>query len=295
MSPIEVLGYGFLLLIFVVGVVMLLNRYAPQIMSNQFPDKDAREQKEKMLTQRVEELERKNVRQEEELKGEIKDLRLTIKVLSNQLDVASDKIGALKVRIQELEKELLAVQRAQHASGERRTITVLGIWPLVAGQVALDQQGEADALYDAGYTYVALRGARATRTGIIWEVDRVQPTILQIGGHGDKDGIMLSDGTAEPGWWAELVTGRNIQLVVLMSCDSSQQDEYNVSDALLRGGVRAVISCDGQIDDTDAVKFTQFLYGKMAENMPLAQALQRAKLSVSRKSAEMIRLREGKR
>lgn len=283
---------GLILIAVIFTLYRLAGAYAPWILGNQFPEREAREEREKVLVERIEELERKNKYQEQEMTRQIERLRLTVEVLTEQNSERGEQIAELKRRIVELEKELATLQRHQPPPNTKANMSVLGIWPVVPGQSALDQQGEADALYDAGYTYVALRDARATRGGVIWEVDRVHPTIIQVGGHGDRNGIMLSDGIAEPGWWAELVAGKQIQLMVLLSCDSSQQDEYNISDALIRAGVKAVISCDGQIDDDDAVKFTRFLYGKLAEGLPLTQAIQRAKLAVPRKSAEMIRLRD---
>lgn len=173
-----------------------------------------------------------------------------------------------------------------------REISVLGIWPDTPGQPALDQSAEADALYNAGYTYTALRGPRANRAGVVYEIARLRPSIVQVGSHGDKEGIQLSDGVTEPGWWARVFAGKGVDLMVLLSCDSSQQDELNVSDALITAGVKAVVSCDSAIGDKDAVKFAQLLYAMMSQRMPLAAAVREAKLSVSRKSGDMIRLRE---
>lgn len=309
MSPIELIVYGVVLLALTLGAVKLLNEKAPKLMGNHFPEREAREERERLLSEEVAEIRREYKHLNEDTKRRINELEIQVSVLSTALNGAHSKIGeqsnqigeqsnqieTMKREMAAMERELAMLRRVAPQTAEPpRRMTILGIWPTVPGQVALDQQSEADALYDAGYTYIALRGARATRSGVTWEVDRVHPTIIQVGGHGDKDGIMLSDGIAEPGWWAELVIGRSIQLMVLLSCDSSQQDEYNISDALIRAGVKAVISCDGQIGDADAVKFAQLLYAKMTEGLPLVQAVQRAKLAVSRKSAEMIRLREAK-
>lgn len=171
-------------------------------------------------------------------------------------------------------------------------MTVLALWPVAPGQPALDQKGESDALYNAGYAYTALRGENCNRAGVLLEIDRVRPTIIQVGGHGTTDGILLSDGVAEPGWWGEVVAGKDIALMVLLSCHSSQQDEINISDALIRVGVRAVISCDDAIGDGAAVRFAALLYQKLSEGLSLAMAVKRAKLGINRKNAEMIRLRE---
>lgn len=241
----------------------------------------------------------------------------TIDVLTEQIEIKDDQIAAMRVssaerdakiadgdiKIAELTREIqrleMIVADLTRQLQEKHVIEkppqpmkVLAIWSTVPGQVPLDVAGESDALYNAGYAYTALRGARANRAGVILEIDRVRPTIIQVGGHGDSEGIMLSDGIAEPGWWGEVVAGKGISLMVLLSCDSGQQDQVNIADALLRVGVKAVISCDGKIGDADAVRFAELLYTKLSEELPLATATRRAKLAVSRKSAEMIRLRE---
>lgn len=218
---------------------------------------------------------------------EIQALRIEISTLRDQLETEAKTIADLK---RQLEARNTIDQPAEAAE-----FSVLGIWPDVPGQPPLDTQGEADALYNAGYSYTALRGARANRAGVILEIDRVRPTVIQVGGHGNSEGILLSDGVAEPGFWGQVVAGKGIQLMVLLSCDSGQQDEINVGDALINAGVSAVVTCDSAIGDADAVKFASLLYGGLANRMTLARAVQRAKLSVSRKAAEMIRLREGKR
>lgn len=215
---------------------------------------------------------------------EIQTLRGEVVTLREQLEKEAHTVADLKRQLE--------ANQAIEQPPQAEEFSVLGIWPDAPGQAPLDQQGEADALYNAGYPYTALRGPRANRAGVILEIDRLRPTVIQIGGHGTNEGTLLSDGVAEPGWWGQAVAGKGVRLMVLLSCDSSQQDELNLSDALINAGVKAVVSCDSQIDDRDAVRFAQLLYAKLAEKLPLARAVQRAKLSVGRKSAEMIRLRE---
>lgn len=215
---------------------------------------------------------------------EIQALRIELATLREQLETEAQTIADLKHQLESTQ----TIDQPAEAS----EFSVLGIWPDAPGQPPLDTQGEADALYNAGYAYTALRGPRANRAGVILEIDRVRPTVIQVGGHGNSEGILLSDGVAEPGFWGQVVAGKGIALMVLLSCDSSQQDEINISDALVTAGVQAVVSCDDQIADADAVRFASLLYGGLANKMTLSRAVQRAKLSVSRKAAEMIRLRE---
>lgn len=214
--------------------------------------------------------------------AQIRELKAEVVNLKGTLAAVNSEFSDLKKQLEE--KKVIAKPQ--------RPMMVLGIWPTPPGQVPLDQAGEADALLNAGFDYKSLRGPRANRAGVILEIDRVRPTIIQVGGHGTGDGTMLSDGIAEPGWWGDVVANKDVQLMVLLSCLSSQQDEINISDALVRVGVKAVISCDESIGDKDAVKYVQVLYAKLAEGLLLADANKRAKLAVSRAAGEMIRLRE---
>ena len=200
-----------------------------------------------------------------------------------------EKIAALTAKVQQMEETIARLTREleQYGMTEKtdkgaQSMSILAIWPTAPGQASLDTAGEADALYNSGYLYTALRGNQANRVGVVLEIDRVRPTIIQMGGHGTAEGIWLSDGIAEPGWWGEAVAGKNIELMVLLSCHSSQQDEINISDALIRVGVRAVISCDDAIADGAAVRFAELLYAKMSEGLSLPLAVRRAKLGVSR-------------
>lgn len=279
-----ILGLGFVIAIVVLAVVLGILRFRPDFV------------RVDVATQAL---------RVKEMAAEIDQLRGQIRLLLDQLVTseaksraaelkareAEIKIAELKEQVRVLREQLEAKKLIAPIPQDKLPMHVLGIWPTVPGQVALDQQAEADALYNAGFAYTALRGARANRVGVILEIDRVRPTIIQCGGHGNREGIMLSDGIAEPGWWGEVVRGKAIQLMVLLSCDSSQQDELNVSDALIRVGVRAVISCDDKIADRDAVRFVELLYAKLSEGVPLAEGVQRAKLAVSRAAGEMIRLR----
>lgn len=233
-----------------------------------------------LLKEQLDEKERQSAERDQKISA----LTELVKTLTGQLETETRNVADLK---RQLESKQVIEQ--PQASEE---FNVLGIWPDAPGQPALDQQGEADALYNAGFSYVALRGTRANRAGVILEIDRIRPTVIQVGGHGNSEGTLLSDGLAEPGWWGLAVAGKGVKLMLLLSCDSSQQDELNISDALIRAGVKAVVSCDSQIGDMDAVRFAQLLYAKMSEGMPLKAAAARAKLSVSRKAGEMIRLRE---
>lgn len=212
-----------------------------------------------------------------------------------ELDRQRELRRTLESNVSNLEQELHELRaqlRQKNIVDGTKRVVVLGIWPDAPGQDQLDQQGEMDAIYNAGVSVVPLRGVRASRPGVISEIERLRPTIIQCGGHGSKDGILLSDGLAEPGWWGAVVAGSDISLMVLLSCESNIQDEYNVVDALIDNGVAAVVGVSGEIPDVDAVRFAKMLYPRLRDGMTLEGAVNRAKLSLPRTSYHMIRLRE---
>lgn len=242
---------------------------------------------------------------EKELRRRLDSMSTTISVLSQQLNEKSDlerelrtltqaqtsEIMGLRERVREMEKELRDLK--QGLSLASSTLVVLGIWPQPAeGMPELDQRGEASALYNAGFEFVELSGSSANIDGVVREMDRVNPDILEIGCHDNGRGDpVLSDGPTEPGWWGELVEGREILLAVLLYCRSHQQDRLNVSDVLLRAGVQSVVSFNRPIPDEQALKFVRLLYEKLGEGRPIRQAVNRAKLVVNRTTRDSIRLR----
>ena len=96
-------------------------------------------------------------------------------------------------------------------------------------------------------------------------------------------GILLSDGLAEPGWWAEVGGLANIQLVVLMACESS-----DVADALIREGIPAVISVRREITERSAIQFVIGFYEAIRSGMSLARAVKVAALRLPLREKDMI-------
>lgn len=230
------------------------------------------------LQRRLDESEKKNRRLEERQEFLLDELRRSNAVMERQ----EKQINELTSKVKELE-------RVNPAIPNNPWFRVLGIWP--SGVPILDQQGEANALYDSGYEYKALRGPEANRSGILRELERFKPFIWEIGAHGDENGIQLSDGIARPGWWGHLAKQHRPIAVVLMACRSNQQDRMNVADALIGAGVKNVVACDQNILDTDATKFVSLFYERLATGASFKDAAERAKLAVSDAGREQITVR----
>lgn len=170
-------------------------------------------------------------------------------------------------------------------SAPRRPIRVLAIWPQYeAGNLGLTQ--EAQGMFNSGVSYSAVTGP-LERKDVVRALRRGKYNVLQIDAHGTKQYIYLNDNTPTlPGWWARLVKEHDIDLVVLMSCDS----ESEMGDALLRNGVDAVITVDGEIKDSAAVDFVTALYEDIASGDSLKFAVERAKLVMNFDQQSMIHL-----
>jgi len=252
------------------------------------------------------------------MRDRVEQLQTTINVLSDQLNEKTRKeveqqlgsarrdaqIDALTKQVTDLTTQLAASNRRileltgqleerQVIERQPREVVVLAIWPTPPeGEPDLDTAGEAQALYNAGFAYHPLRGRAANINGVVREMDRINPNTLEIGAHDDGAGsIVLSSGPTDAAWWGELIQGRSIDLVMLMSCRGNIQDSLNVSDVLLRAGAKAVVSFDEAVEDSEAVIFAKYVYEKLAEHRPIAEAVTRAKLIVKRSTREIIRLR----
>lgn len=171
-------------------------------------------------------------------------------------------------------------------------LSVLAIWPHTPGQQLLDHEGEGAAIYAVGLDYIELSGAGATRDAVVREWARVKPDIVVIGAHGLDGEIYLSDGTSRIGWWQRLVRRHAPQLVLLMACESSTSAHFDIPDAFVRAGVGNVIAIDDKILDTDAVQFERVFFENYMAPMPVADAVDIAKSTLSDKGAAMIRLLE---
>jgi len=230
------------------------------------------------LQRRLDDSERKNRRLEERQE-----------FLLDELRKANAEMARQNMQISELTDKVKELERLSPSTPNSPWFRVLGIWP--TGVPVLDQQGEADALYDAGYEYKALRGKEANRSGILRELERFKPYIWEIGAHGDESGIQLSDGIARPGWWGHLAKQYRPIAAILMACRSNQQDRINVADALIAAGVKNVVACDQSISDADAVKFVSLFYERLSAGASFKDAAERAKLAVSDAAREMLTVR----
>ena len=197
-----------------------------------------------------------------------------------RIQMLEAEVDQLRSRIRDLES------RAGVSRENLDRLIVVGVWP----NNSLDIQGERDALYNAGFEYRGLDGNKATKTGIISELDSHadRPIIVEVGAHGTTEGTQLHDSIAKPGWWRRVLAGRDIKMVALLSCDSD-----DIARVLRDDGI-STISAQGEVVDSDTVTFVAALYRNLSRGDDIPDAVDNARLHVSQDAWEMIRLWEAK-
>jgi hypothetical protein len=231
----------------------------------------------------VEEVARLNQKiREQEDKLKAQDIKLgdqeeRIRKLIEELLGERRKTDQLETRIAELEKE----------KGQRIGTKVLGIWSRRPQDVPLDLEANRDAIYDAGFSFVALFDGEATRQNIFRYLRREEVSIVELGGHGTPEGIMLADGLARPGWWEQILRDRkHIRIVLLLVCFSDQ----SMFEAVKRAGVPHIITVTGEISDRAAIQFAQAFYANYANGLTVVAAVREAKLILDYTEAAKIEL-----
>lgn len=205
--------------------------------------------------------------------------------LLERLSKAYRRIENLEHDAESLRAKLSDLQLQIQSQIPKEFVRVLAIWPTT--NPPLNQNGERIAIYNAGIDYLALHGNNAVKQSIVREMRNGNYIIVEIGAHGSRDGIMLSDGLATAGFWQRIFTNSSARIVILLACYSDNE----IADAFLRAGVKYVISIMDKIEDDIAVQFVKAFYRNYAEGLDVEQAFSDAKLIIDFKKAESIVLR----
>lgn len=231
-------------------------------------------------------------RELEELRRKNRELETNQALLLKELGKANNKIADQEEKISELIVKVRELERvAPLAPVEVKPLVgrVLGVWP---EPLSLDTASERKGIANTGLEYEALEGPQATRMAIIEQLGQRDYKIMEIGAKGGEIGIKLFDGIAPPEWWMRLAKQHHIDLFVILANESSKPGVENVADALYNAGAKAVVSVDSTISDTDSVRFATMLYRRLSRGIPLAKAVEYAKLVVTDAGADTIKLRE---
>lgn len=174
-------------------------------------------------------------------------------------------------------KSLLAAQSVSR-------IRVLGIWP----QLTLDTEGERNAIEQVGFDYLPLLGDMATRENILRELRLDGFTIIEIGAHGDANGIHIhNNDVLDAGFWADALAHSKISIAILLACHS----DLSIADAFRRSGVQHVIAALDEINDEDVVRFVRTFYQAYADKTDVLRAFHDARLVLDKREREKLVLR----
>lgn len=252
------------------------------------------DEREVELQQQITDLQRRLVSSEqknEELAGNQKMLLEALGKANQEIARQQEQITVLNSKVKELEKTapITPIETKPFAG------RVLGIWPQNMpknGEKTLLTVDEKNNLAKTGLEYEALEGDLATRRGIVEQLGQRDYRILEIGAKGAAKGVMLKDGIAPPEWWMRLAKQHQIEIFVVLANESSKPGIENVADALYNAGARAVVSVDSSILDIDAIEFARMFYRRLSRGVPLAKAVEYAKLVISDAGSDTIKLRE---
>jgi hypothetical protein len=124
------------------------------------------------------------------------------------------------------------------------------------------------------------------------------PAVLHFIGHGEVDStgrqvsIFLQKDSGEPdrvdaAGLARAIRGTGVRLVLLNACHTGQLPENpaaGMAPTLLHSGIPAVIAMQHSVLDTDAIRFSESLYRRLAKEALLESAVCEARLALSQRS-----------
>lgn len=221
---------------------------------------------------------------------ELAELRQVVEWLTKERNQLMAELLDANRKIARLEEN---EQRRQAEVAQLRTlldaptnplVRVLGLWP----QKTLDTESERDAIDAAGFDYLPLMGEMATRENILRELRLDGFTIVEIGAHGDAQGIQVhGDDVLDAGFWAGALNRRTIRIAILLACYS----DLSIADAFRRAGVRHVIAALAELCDEDAVRFARAFYQAYADGVDVPRAFHDARLVLDKREREKLVLR----
>ncbi len=214
----------------------------------------------------------------------IADLERQIAWLTDERNQLISKILLLERSERELKDTIRSLREASATSSEdNRDSLVLGIWPASN----LDVNAERGAVFDAGLSYRALMGDSVTRVSILRELRTSKVRVVEIGAHGDENGIFINGRNLSAGWWYNALRGRGVEVAILLACSS----DSSVADAFKRAGVDSVIAIDGEISDDAAVDFAESFYQLWGGGVSVENAVAESRLVLDLDAADRVVLR----
>jgi hypothetical protein len=120
--------------------------------------------------------------------------------------------------------------------------------------------------------------------------------------HGLRGYVLLNDGPMDPHWLAAQLAGRQVQLAIIATCQSSQHPESLHATVSFRGVLPAnqidTITMDTDVSDRAALEYDVALLQGLASGSPLRMAHEAAVAAawpVEKQAAAVLTPRDGKR
>ena len=202
----------------------------------------------------------------DEVKSERNDLMEELIEANRKIKKLENSETMLKQRIEELEKEL----------GQYKKVESLPTTPLllICGDEGFCKD-DAAQLNRARVWYRMIE--HATKRDINDEIARRRQngdlyTWVQVSAHGNHEGILLSDGIAEPNWWQTSLEG--VSVLFAANCESAK-----VGDALA-GVVDYVIVFYGERDTEEIARYTYAFWSEMMKSDNARSAYRKALIEV---------------
>lgn len=282
MTPTELIGYGALLLIVTLAAFRGLNKYAPALMGNQFPEREAREERERLLSEEVAALARKYKYLDEDTKRRITNLEITIDVLTGALKEAQKLMGEQDNRIETMQREMGAMEKELAVLRARQPapLPTAAVEPVTESALLVAVGSDAALKIDL----TALRAVR-TETGLGFTriedatIDRIKQHLdraringrpidkLHLAVHSGPKGILLGGTLVDSVEFSEILDG--VRVLLLAGCEGDSVGDY-------LGVVNYVVTMTEKVSNADASLFTRAFWTQIGLKKEPVEAFNQA-------------------
>lgn len=226
----------------------------------------------------TDQLERLSDKHEKEMQALEARYEERVRDLERRIDFLVGELQRAGIQIRDLENKIRNVPVTRQDKQ-----VILAIWP----DASLDLEGARNAIRSAGLAYRPLIKQSVSQSNILANLRRGDVGILEIGAHGDADGVLVNGLHLDADFWRKALQRYPVQIALVLACFS----DLSVADAIKDAGAQYVIAATGEIEDRAAVAFAKEFYTLIAAGMDAPLAYDEAKLVLDYNQAELLTLR----